>query len=73
MPITKTELREIVDLLREELQVPLKEEARQVAQGIVYRVLEVEHEDLRNRVRGIIREVVKEEVGKHLDISVTWK
>lgn len=73
MARTNDEIQTIITGLREALLEPCVTEARNRAQDIVYQVLEIEHKDLRIAVRHIIRELVKEEVGKHLDVQVTWK
>jgi predicted component of type VI protein secretion system len=71
--MTKEEIREIIDGLAESLREHSERAAQQRADDVLGRVLGNAPSELRYQVQNTIRSIVKEEVAKHLDITVTWR
>lgn len=73
MLMDKADFHKLADLLTTNLTEVCGDIGRRAAEDMVARVLDLKDNDLRNRIRDLIREQVAKEVGKHLQVQVLWK
>lgn len=71
--LDREDFKQLADTIIEALRPIAEQVSQREAQNITYRVLDAEDGDLRQRIEGIIRKTVTEEVEKHVVIRVGWK
>jgi len=71
--LTREEMLDIVNILRETLEPVLVEAARHHAEVGMGRVLRMDDYGLQGRINEAISKMVREQVDRHLHVTVSWR